>query len=52
MSLREKRQGNGSHSIAKRPSLTTLTVRSGRRERKCATGSATGTSRSAAGSPS
>ena len=47
-----KRHGNGSHSKTRRAMRTTWTVRAGRRERKRASGSATGTSLSAAGSPS
>ncbi len=50
--IREKRQGNGSHSNTRSARRTTCTVRAGIRERNRATGSATGTSVSAAGSPS
>ena len=49
--MRLKRQGNGIHSNARSARRTTATVRDGRRATSSATGSATGTSRSAAGRP-
>ena len=50
--MRLNRQGKGRNSIARNARRTTCTVRAGIRERKRATGSATGTTVSAAGSPS